>query len=63
MAVQREVVSAELEALVQVAEQEAVESSDSSRTHSVLEEMVTYKTLTVSRFIPGASQTVQQQPP
>ena len=57
-AVQREVVLAETKAPVQVAEQEAVESSDSSRTHSIPEEMVTRKTLTVSHFIPGASQTI-----
>ena len=61
--VQCELVLAEPEAPVQVAEQKAVESSDSSRTHSVPEEMVTYKTLIVSRFILEASQTVQQQPP
>ena len=54
-AIQREVVPAKLENPVPVAAQEAMESSDSSRTHSILEDMVTRKTLTVSRFIPGAS--------
>ena len=53
--VQREAVLAEPEAPAQEAEQEAVESSDSSRMHSVPEEMVTRKTLTVSHFIPDAS--------
>ena len=62
-AIQREVVPVEPEAPAQEAEQEAVESSDSSKTHSVPKEMVTRKILTVSRFIPNASQTVQQQPP
>ena len=62
-AVQREVVPVEPEAPTQEAEQEAIESSDSSRTQSVPKEMVTHRTLTVSRFIPDASQTVQQQPP
>ena len=56
--VQRETVPAKLEAPVQVAEQEAAESSDSSRTHSVPKDMVTRKTLTVNRFIPTASQAV-----
>ena len=59
-AVQREVVPAEPEALVQVVEQEAAESSDFSRTHSVPEDMVTHKTLTVGCFILGESQAVQQ---
>ena len=54
--VQREVVLAEPENPVQVAAQETAESSDSSRTHSVPEDMVTRKTLTVNRFILGASQ-------
>ena len=46
---------AEPEAPIQEAEHEAAESSDSSRTHPAHgEEMVTHKTLTVSRFIPGA---------
>ena len=62
-AVQCEVLPAELEAPVQVAEQEAAKSSDSSKMHFVPEDMVTRKTLTVSRLIPGASQAVQQQPP
>ena len=62
-AVQREVVPAKPKAPIQVAKQVAAESSDSSRTHSVPEDMVTRKTLTVSRFIPGASQAIQQQPP
>ena len=60
-AIQCEVVPAEPENPVQVAAQEAAESSDSSRTHSVLEDMVTRKTLTVSHSIPGASQAIQQQ--
>ena len=52
---------AEPEAPVQEAEHAAVESSDSSRTHSVRgEDMVTCKTLTVNRFIPGARQAAQQ---
>jgi len=55
-AIQHEVVPAKPENLVQVAVQEAAESSDSSRTHSVPKDMVTRRTLTVSRFIPGASQ-------
>ena len=62
-AVQCEVVPAEPEAPAQEAEQEVVESSDSSRTQSVLKEMVTHRTLIVSRFIPSTSQTMQQQPP
>ena len=62
-AVQREVVPAKPKAPTQEAEQEVVESSDSSRTQSVLKEMVTRRTLTISRFIPSASQTMQQQPP
>ena len=63
-AVQSEAVPAEPKALAQEVKQEAEEFSDSSRTHFVRgEEMVTSKNLTVSRFIPGASQTVQQQPP
>ena len=59
-AVQQEVVPAEPEAPVQEAEEEAIKSSDSSWMHTVPEEMVTRKTLTVSCFIPSASQTVQQ---
>ena len=55
-AVQCEVVPAEPENPVQV----AAESSDSSRTHSVPEDMVTRRTLTVSRFIPRASQAIHQ---
>ena len=62
-AVQCEVVPVEPEAPTQEVEQEAVESSDSSRTQSVPKEMVTRRTLIVSRFIPSASQIVQQQPP
>ena len=54
-AVQREVVPAEPENPVQV----AAESSDSSRKHSVHEDMVTRRTLTISRFIPRASQAIQ----
>ena len=54
----------EPEAAVREAEHVAAESSDSSRTHLALgEEMVTRKTLSVSRFIPGACLIVQQQPP
>ena len=46
---------AEPKTLVQEAEHATVESSDSSRTHPTRgEEMVTHKTLSVSRFIPGA---------
>ena len=60
-AVQREVVTAEPENPIQVAAQEAAKSSDSSQTHSVPEDMVTRKTLTISRFIPGVSQAIQQQ--
>ena len=59
-AVQHEVVPVKPENPVQVTVQEAVESSDSSRTHFVPEDMVTKKTLTVSRFIPRASQAIQQ---
>ena len=52
------------EAPVQEAKHAAIESSNSSRMHSICgEEMVTYKTLTISRFIPGARQVTQQQPP
>ena len=62
--VQHEAVLAELEAPVQEAEHAAVESSDSSKTHSIRgEEMVTCRTLIVSRFIPDACQIAQQQPP
>ena len=51
---------AEPEAPIQEAEQAAAESSDSSRTHPARsEEMVTHKTLTVNRFIPGARQAAQ----
>lgn len=60
-AIQHEVVPVEPKAPAQEAKQEVVESSDFSKMHSVRnEEMVTHKTLTVSHFIPGASQTVQQ---
>ena len=53
--VQREAVPAEPKAPTQEAKQEAVESSDSSKTHSIHgEEMVTHKTLIVCRFIPSA---------
>ena len=62
-AVQCEVLPAKLKAPVQVAKQEAAKSNDSSRTHSIPKDMVTRKTLTVGRFIPRASQAVQQQPP
>ena len=58
-AVQREVVPAELANPAQIAAQEATESSNSFLTHSAPEDMVTRKTLTVSRFIPGKSQAVQ----
>ena len=52
------------EAPIQEAEHAAAESSDSSRTHPAHgEEMVTRKTLLVSRFILGARQAAQQQPP
>ena len=61
--VQREVVLAKPKAPIQVVAQEAAESSDSSRTHSVPKDMVTQKTLTVSHFIPRASQAIQQQQP
>ena len=54
-AVQREAIQAKPANPVQV----ATESSDSSRTHSAPEDMVTRRTLTVSRFIPGASQAIQ----
>ena len=55
---------AEPEAPIQEAEHAAAKSSDSSKTHPARgEEMVTHKTLTVSRFIPGARQAAQQQPP
>ena len=48
---------AEPETLVQEAEHATVESSDSSRTHLARgEEMLTRKTLLVSRFIPSACQ-------
>ena len=59
-AVQREAIQAELANPVQVAAQEAAEPGDLSRIHSAPEEMVTRRTLTVSRFIPSASQAIQQ---
>ena len=59
-AVQHEAIQAKPANPVQIATQEAAESSDSSRTHSIPEDMVTRRTLTVSRFIPGASQAIQQ---
>ena len=62
-AIQCEAIQVEPANLVQVAAQEAAEPSDSSRIHSAPKEMVTRKTLTVSRFIPGASQAIQQQQP
>ena len=59
-AVQREAIQAKPANPVQVATQAAAEPSDSSRIHSAPEEMVTRRTLTVSHFIPGASQAIQQ---
>ena len=48
-------------ALIREAKHTAAKSSDSSRTHPAHdEEMATHKTLSVSRFIPSARQTVQQ---
>ena len=58
-AVQCEAVQAEPSNPIQVAAQEATESSDSSKTHSAPEDIMTKRTLTVSHFIPGASQAVQ----
>ena len=60
-AVQCEAIQAEPPNPIQVTAQEVAESSDSSRTHSAPEDMVTRRTLTVSRFIPRASQAIQQQ--
>ena len=51
-AVQREAIQAKPVNPVQVAAQEAAESSDSSRTHSAPKDMVTRRTLIVSHFIP-----------
>ena len=51
---------AEPEALVQEAEHVAIESSKLSKTNTAgCEEMVTRKTLSVSRFILGATQAAQ----